>query len=188
VAEEIEKLEFDYERDLERLRQREVEPEDRLAAALAAQREAAENRADAERRLRALPGPLFAAESLRLRQALVAADREIARESAKIEKARRDLAKIASRTRPTRHRPPPLPRPPPGARPRPRHLRRYRHAGGAYPDGRWPPSRGLLPGVRRRIGKEWDRSTREPAHETLRDGGGPSAGTTGQPGLRPSPP
>jgi inner membrane protein len=96
VAEEIEKLDFDYERDLERLRQREIEPEERLAAALAAQREALENRAEADRRLRALPGPLFAAESLRLRQALVAADREIARESARIEKARRDLAKIAA--------------------------------------------------------------------------------------------
>jgi hypothetical protein len=42
------------------------------------------------------PGPLFAAESLRLRQALVAADREIARESVRIEKARRDLAKSAA--------------------------------------------------------------------------------------------
>jgi inner membrane protein len=96
VAEEAEKLKFDYEWDLERLRQREVDPEERLTAALAAQREAVENRADAERRLQALPGPLFAAESLRLRQALVAADREIARESARIEKARRDLAKIAA--------------------------------------------------------------------------------------------
>jgi inner membrane protein len=96
VAEEIEKLGYDYERDLERLRQREVEPEERLAAALAAQREALDNRADAERRLRAMPGPLFAAESLRLRQSLVAADREIARESARIDKARRDLATIAA--------------------------------------------------------------------------------------------
>jgi hypothetical protein len=96
VAEEIEKIEFDYERDLERLRQREVEPEERLATALMASREAIENRADAERRLRALQDPLFAAEALRLRQALVAADREIARESARIEKARRDLAKIAA--------------------------------------------------------------------------------------------
>jgi hypothetical protein len=77
---------------LDRLRHREVEPEDRLAAAQSARREAIENRSDAENRLRALPGPLFTAESLRLRQALVAAER--ARRAAD---HRRSLARLQDR-------------------------------------------------------------------------------------------
>jgi inner membrane protein len=178
VAEEMEKLEFDYERDLERLRQREVEPEERLAAALVAQREAVENRADASLRLRALPGPLFAAESLRLRQALVAADREIARESARIDKARRDLAKLAAERaqRAAEHRHS-------LARLQERALVRATFTGTVTRVERTPTADGHhLVVFYREFGhsgdKTLDRSTREPVHETLPHGARSVAGTT----------
>jgi hypothetical protein len=107
------------------LRQREAEPEVRLAAPLTAQRQALETRTG--RRLRALQDqdPLFAAESLRFAPS-----------------PRR------RRTRPQRHRPPPRPRPPPGARHRPSHLHRHNNGAGADPDTRRVRPRVSLPGVR----------------------------------------